>query len=307
MIFKSFLSRRRKPVSRIHIELTAKSKERLASITSFADSHHIESALKELQDEAGFSKISKYIISNVYGIDTKKTHNNLIEKAEQELIFSYLEHFFRITFNSLKENGLCQTTRYYGSDFFKDLIKKIENIFTEEGILWELQVKKDKLNDLYFQFNELSSVMQKESDEELQLLYLGTEWEESLKPYSMAYEIFLSGSNSFEIPEKLYNSFEMVVKKICLDNGWETNGSLKIANYLNKLKEKGIFDQNKIMPTEIEDLLKSMEKTISKIGGDRKRHINMDKYFCNLLLHQSSAWLVYIIKKYSEFKKNEKS
>ena len=301
-MFKSFIRRRKKPESRIHIELTEKSRERIASITNFAESWHMEDALKKLQDDIGLSEIKKFFrpYSDGSGLSPNNTHHYLINSANKEIVFSYLELFLKITFNAINNQGFS-IRLYYNEDFLLGIYQKLKAVLIEEGILWELKMKKDEQDNYYFKFIEISSVMQKKSDEELQTIYLGTEWEKYLKSYNEAYKIFLSGANSFVIPEKLYNAFEEVAKKISLDKKWNLKDKISLSKRLEKMKEENIFGDKSIF-LEINELTNLLIKYSSKIGGDRKRHKNIDEYTCNLLLHQASAWLTYIIKKYGNNK-----
>jgi hypothetical protein len=129
----------------------------------------------------------------------------------------------------------------------------------------------------------------------------GTVWEEPLQGYNEAYELYLDRKYGKEIPEKLYNSIEAVVQTICVNlEGWEDNSELSLKNYLETLRDKEVFAPNPIMKDEVGKVVDSMELTFNKVGAGRNGHELIDRRYCTLMLHQVSAHLVFIIKRYED-------
>jgi hypothetical protein len=142
---------------------------------------------------------------------------------------------------------------------------KIRRVLTEERILLALKPDRENLpmveveNDfgdvkerLYdptksdpFRFEELADKSVVEADQELRALTKGGRWENELEGYNEAWELYEEGTFTFAIAEKLYNSLEAVLQKICVDQeGWE-NKSQGFGTYIERLRKEGLFDPNR--------------------------------------------------------------
>ncbi|OIB56076.1 hypothetical protein BBD46_19840 [Natrialba sp. SSL1] len=174
-------------------------------------------------------------------------------------------------------------------------VDRINKVLETEGILWEFEFDSEGFN-----FRPIGSEMMVAADNQFQSVASGKRWATVASPYNDAYELYRNRIYSKEIPEKLYNSIEELARVICVDmEDWEENRELNLSNYLDIMREKDIFEPNPIMRAEIKDLAQSMEKAFQKVGDERhNRHHEIDKEYCTLILHQTSAYLTYLIRQY---------
>ena len=293
--FESLIERRRKDESRVHTDLTEPFKERVMQILEPVGYTNQRDAFYVLFEKIGYSPLRDAICPNnedprdvldaVHGSGTR-AQNRLIRQGDTVLILSYLERLLREVWHERD------------SELAEQIALKIQRTLKSEGILWELE--QGEPGEL--RFEEMGSEMMQEADDELRSLALGDTWEEPLRGYNEAYELYLDRKYGKEIPEKLYNSIEAVVTTICVDlEGWEGSKERNLKYYLDVLREEEVFAPNPIMKAEVGDLVNSMEKAFSKAGNDRKnRHELIDRRYCTLMLHQVSAYLVFIIKRYED-------
>lgn len=291
MDFRPLIKRQDSPDSRVHPELTPEARERIHSISSFVDPRMIDRAFNALTEEVPESRIAEH----ADGPTSQKRHRNYIMNADTEMVFSYIEILLIVAKHS---TGRRSAMPKYGKKYLKERAGKIQRTLIEEGILWEVRTD-DSGNYI---FDKVESERMKESDDELRRISLemGEDWQDSLSEYNEAFRLYNEGKYSKDILEHLYNSIEETVKTICVDkHGWEDNREMNLSNYLDTMRDKGFFEANNIMESEISTLLDSMEKTFSKIGNDRHNRHNpdIDRYYCNLLIHQTSAFLYYMIKR----------
>jgi len=295
----TLLDRRDENKAKVHSDLTETARERLAHVTSPSHSNLREhyDAVEEIVGKRGYSPLTEELeldiepteILDWFGESYQDGHNHLIFNADTVTALAYLE---LVLWKSWSHHNREPETMEAEAD-------RIEEVLENEGILWELKYD----GDGHYRFEEIAHERMQEADEELRGLMMGTKWEEPLKGYNKAYGLYLNRKYGTEIPENLYNSIEAVVTKICVDlERWEENPDRNLSHYLELLREHDLFAPNNIMKAEIGDMARSMEKTFSKVGADRKnRHSNyMDRYYCSMLLHQVSAYLVFIIKRYEQ-------
>lgn len=128
-------------------------------------------------------------------------------------------------------------------------------------------------------------------------------WEKALKGYNDAFGRWKNGDYDELIPKKLYNSIEEVLKIICVDlEGWTENRELSHSDYLQLLNGHGVYYAHGVTADEIGDLLNSLERLVSKVGGDRKqRHAYHDRTYSTLLIHQIGAYLYFLISRYEQY------
>lgn len=313
--------------SRVHTDLNETARERLAHVTSNPrrklltslnegnelPGRFIKTAINLTYEDVGYSSIQEHLVfeavENISGlpsgdmnkdelVDILATHKEIITSAETIPVLTYIEH--------LLESCVHSEPIKWGGPVVGDSKKKITNdiistkekinvILETEGILWELQ------NDNFaFNFQPIGSELMVDADEEFSIVASDRKWSSVVSPYQDAYRLYIDRVYSREIPEKLYNSIEELAKTICVDlEEWEDNRELVLSNYLELMRENEIFEQNNIMKEEITSLSKSMELSFQKSGAERKnRHKEIGREFCTLLLHQTSAYLTYIIRKY---------
>jgi hypothetical protein len=202
--------------------------------------------------------------------------------------------------------------RNYGERLSKnskvEIIHKIERTFEDEGILVQVKPSATEVaeegfrpsSDNLLQFQQVSDETIIKADQEVRTLALGERWKEPLAPYNKAWQMYKDGNHTSDILEKLYNSLELTTEKICAElEDWEEEGQ-GVGRYLEALKDNGIFDVNQAMNAEMNHIAQSMRVTLNRMGGDRKRHIDIDADYCIFCLHQTSALLSFIIKRYKK-------
>lgn len=153
------------------------------------------------------------------------------------------------------------------------------------------------------QFVPIASESMEEIDAQVQALAADQPWTDALRGYNAAFELYLAGDYNENIPKKLYNSIELVLQTICVDlEGWTEDRNLSHQKYLNILREHNVYDANGITAPELESLLDALQKLVNKLGNDRKqRHNYIDREYCTLLIHQTGAYLYFLINRYEEF------
>ena len=293
--FESLAERRRGDKSRVHIDLTNGFRERTTQVLEPIGFTTQRDAFYELFERIGYSPLNNAICPDStnprcayerVNQSGTKAQNKLVFEGDTVVVLSYLEWVMRCLWKS--DNN----------DRASKIAAKLQKTIESEGILWEIKNERSG----YFRFEEIGSEMMQEADDELQSLALGEDWESALRGYNEAYRLYLDRKYGKEIPEKLYNSIEAVVHTICVDlEGWEESEDRNLKHYLDILREKEVFAPNPIMKAEVGDLVESMEKAFNKAGNDRKnRHELIDRRYCTLMLHQVSAYLVFIIKRYED-------
>lgn len=302
--FESLIERRRKGESRIHVDLTDRFRERLLHILTSITGESKVNAYTTLFERLGYSEVQEEIfptaddpmevVQFVQRKDSNAETNTILE-ASTEFTLSYVECVLRQEWSDSEGKSPPSVDRRAN---LQTVITKIIKALESEGILWELS----GLATGDIKFEEMGSKTMQDADDELRDLALGETWEEPLRGYNEAYELYLDRKYGKEIPEKLYNSIEAVMQTICVDlEGWEDNEDRNLKHYLDILREQEVFAPNPIMKAEVGDLVDSMERAFSKAGNDRKnRHELIDRRYCTLMLHQVSAYLVFIIKRYED-------
>lgn len=174
------------------------------------------------------------------------------------------------------------------------VVQKLSNILETENILWEIHL------DQNIEFERIVSEEMQSADRKVRESFESGEFQRSMEAYNEAWRMFSDEDFSYKIPEKLYNSIEEVLREICVEKeGWLDSKELSHRNYLEELSDRDVFYPNKIMRAELEDLMNSMEKFVSKTGKERKNeHNNIDEEFSRLMIHQTAAYLDFIITRY---------
>lgn len=301
--FESLIERRREDESRVHVDLTGRFRERLLQILAPIASYYKKNTFDKLFKRLGYTKVQEAIypsaepteVINLVGKNIGEAESKIVYEGDTVLTLSYVEHMLNISWEDITSlSSSTRMTKGVINEAMNEIIRALES----EGILWELKPDEDGLA----RFEQMGSEAMQEADDELEGLMAGTVWEEPLRGYNEAYDLYLDRKYGKEVPEKLYNSIEAVVTKICVDlEGWEDNPDRNLKHYLDILREQEVFAPNPIMKAEVGDLVDSMEKAFSKAGNDRKnRHELIDRRYCTLMLHQVSAYLVFIIKRYED-------
>jgi len=286
---RSLYTRQREFEARANTELPEIARERLISILANAG-YYREQAHDELLDEAGMSRVYA-------DLDGDWEYHEFLYNADTVLCLSFVQHTIEAMWERVSSMG------YRGSFSKSDVhekIAKIDDVFVTEGVLWEIEYNK---RNKQIEFHQLESEAMEDIDEKIQALAEEDPWKEALKGYNAAFDRYLSGDYDDTLVKKLYNSIEQILKIICVDlEEWTDNREMSHANYLDLLQENEFYNANGITSPELEDLIDSMEKLVNKAGADRKQeHAYHDREYATLLIHQTGAYIYFLISRYDEF------
>jgi hypothetical protein len=308
--YTPLIDREREHESRIHEELTEPARERLAVITEDVATDSRTDAMEYLLKRVGKSPIEVFLKRNEYGNLNSVRHDKFILNGKTQYILTYIEILLKeyhidvlqsnaksysesmeISANPEEFSPLSATVR---------VIKDIEDVLITEGILYDIQ----RIGEGgVIQFTPLESDGMKELDEELREVAEKQPWGEALKGYNDAFDRYLSGDFDEHIPKKLYYSIEEVMKTICVDKEeWTDNRELTHADYIEMLKENGVYDAHGVTATELSDLLDSLERMVAKVSDERhQRHAYHDRTYATLLIHQVGSYLYFLINRYEDY------
>ncbi|MFC6836899.1 hypothetical protein [Halomarina ordinaria] len=296
--FESFFERNREPESRVHRELTQRSRERIAHALTATD-FDVGAALEPVIRVAGTSGIPDEVVeaikteTSTCGLSgNNKLHEKILLESDSDIALSYLEHLFIVQVEKYDRNN-----QWMGSHF-----ETLCDIIETEGLLWQVrEVPENEPGTI--RFESLASDAMKDVDEQVRSLAADKQWSTALRGYNDAYEQYLDGDYDELIAKRLYNSVEDVLRTICVDKeGWTDNPDLNHSDYLNMLREEGVYNANGITAPELNNLLQGLEQLTAKLGNDRKqRHSYMDRTYCTLLIHQVGAFLYFLINRYEQY------
>lgn len=300
--YEPVANREREPKSRIHEELTRVARERLAETTARpgrdreSQRETREKALRETAKLVGRSAVYGHMSKNS---KYRSAHYQFVQNADTIAVLNYVEQLYsrnykrkkRTQKEQLEEQGPIEEHQLFGG---------IEDILVTEGILWKLEWA-GKGGGI--QFVPIASESMEDMDTQVQALAADQPWSDALRGYNAAFELYLAGDFTENIPKKLYNSVEAVLQTICVDlEGWTEDRDLSHQKYLDLLREHDVYDANGITAPELESLLDALQKLVNKLGNDRKqRHEYIDREYCTLLIHQTGAYLYFLINRYEEF------
>jgi hypothetical protein len=300
--YEPVANREREPKSRIHEELPPIARERLAETTVRPGND--KKAQQERRKKA-FRETAKLVgRSAVYGYMKEKgkykiSHYNFVHQADTIPVLNYIEQLYSIR----RRNGRTKEEQLDESGPIEDhyLFGGIHDSLVTEGVLWKIEWA-GKGGGIQFVPIESESI--EEMDTQVQALAADQPWTNPLRGYNAAFELYLAGDFNENIPKKLYNSVEAVLQTICVDlEGWTEDRDLSHQKYLNMLRDHNVYDANGITAPELESLLDALQKLVNKLGNDRKqRHNYIDREYCTLLIHQTGAYLYFLINRYEAFR-----
>lgn len=298
--FYPWIDRQREPEPRIRKELTPRARVRIANSSKVLDGLHVEKGYERMKDYTG-------IVIDGFRVDTTgramASHLDFLQNDQNDIdrVLTYLEFVLNVALSDTD----YQTRLSHDQKIV--LIHKINRAFDDEGILVHVKPSASEIaemgsyrpsNDELLQFQQVADETIIRADQEARTLALGDHWRDPLRPYNEAWKLYKDGVHTSDIIEKLYNSLELTTEKICSDlEDWE-DSEQGVGRYLAVLKEKGIFEEGPQMAEEANHITQSLEATVHRLGGNRKRHKDIDPDYCVLVLHQVSAYLSFIIKRY---------
>lgn len=292
---------------RIHPDLTEPARKKIArlfeNIVDYDDLHntYMEYRIEVVEESAYFDWRN-------FGPALESQTRFFLEEESDDAL-SYLE----ILLNTLWSNK-----SHSEADLLK-MDRKLRKVLHEHRILIRLKPEHKYLQRSYVEggvetrrprrydpkrygplhFERLADETIIEADQNLRVLAKGKAWDEPLKGYNEAWNKYQDGQFSAIIAEKLYNSVEDVLQKMCVDQNWE-NENQTWSTYLDRINQEGLLEPNKAMVGEWQQILSGIREGIQKTGDRKNWHNTIDQDYCLLLLHQTSAFLTFIIKRYEQ-------
>ncbi|MFU1781484.1 hypothetical protein ACM16X_08890 [Haloarcula japonica] len=293
------IDREREPEQRVHRELTKPSRERLQLILkSLVGNNELEYGLEKIVKKVGLetlldTDIAQEVVGNEY-------FGAVILYSETVYTLNFISFVINRAYEKANQNRFASSMLGYDASDIQNTVEEIENVLITEGILWEIEHKQNR----YIEFHRIESESMAEIDEKVQALEEQEPWDDVLRGYNDAYERYINGDFDDTLVTKLYNSIEEVLQTICVDlEEWTDDRDRSHGYYLDLLNEHDVYDANGITAPELNQLLGSLEKMVSKVGNDRKqRHAYHDRAYCTLLIHQVGAYLYFLISRYDDYK-----
>lgn len=301
--YKPLIDREREPESRVREDLNRSSRDRIMAIlTGLVADDELKYAMKELQKKASTSEI-RGDNDDIDLFDVSGEAGQLLSilmRADTEVTLTFVEYTINRAYERLSNaNRRNYAFIGYGYDDVQQAVIEIEDVLITEGLLWRLEHE----NRRYIQFHRIESEAFDDIDTKVRALAQKDSWNEALSGYNDAFERYLNGDYDDVLVKKLYASIEEVLRTICVDmEGWTDDREKSHGSYLELLRESEVYNANDITAPELNELLDSLEKMVSKVGYDRKqRHAYHDRIYCTLLIHQVGAFLYFLISRYEEW------
>lgn len=317
--WRPFANRNSEPEQRIHDTLTEDARGRIAyAMTSCSTRGEIQTAYTKYRINRG--RHIDYFDTKNSGPALESLHQ-FITTEEDDEVLTILE----LLINQLWDKSDLASENH-STETLVDLDDNLRQILLEEGILLKLKPDRETVYEfaealdkhqnggrsyrsrrsydprptrdwqLEFEWQAHGAVI--ESDQAVRRLGRQERWEGVLAPYDEAWEEYQSLPVSYVVAEKLYNSLENTLEKICVEEqGWTSEGD-GVSAHIEALKDNGILDPNPTMVYEWNQLTEGLKAGLQKMGGDRKRHENFDEDYALLLLHQVGAFLSFVISRY---------
>lgn len=282
--FKSSRALELEADERIHDKLTSIARERIAR--TLLDRFKRDEFKAATKDALRAESSERFHDQFVYLGSSPDAFWEFFDEAEDEEIHSFLEYL------------LTHVHKIGGPNRHKELTKayeEVKDIFASEGILYELYVPEPG----EYRIKEISSDEFIESDEETVKKLESEEWDKARSAYSKAREKYIDGDYSTQMFENLSVAMEEVLKTIVVDlEDLSTDRDKSSGYYIQKLKEEDFFYENSIMEEEINHIIEAVDRLRNKVEGDRKRHRDLSREYCTLVLHQTSAYISFLIQRY---------
>jgi hypothetical protein len=300
--FDFWSKRHSEPEQRIHKELTEEAELRISRAVRFLEKDDAHYVLEHYVDRTGRPLEHQ-------GTQRDPTHDLRAQLSDPENLgqaIDLIELAINRAFRSRTKIGHSSNYTYDMSDLAKMVIQ-IHKALKDEGILLQLQpTAPEILSDDWNRREDYDRIILQrmsdeaviESDQETRMVAREVGWEDELQGYNEAWEAYKDNGGTYLIAEKLYNSLEAVTQRICAnENDWasESDG---VGTYLSEIQDRGLLNPNPAMVGEWQQIAGGIQVGVQRLGGDRKRHELIDDDYAVLLLHQTGAFLTFLIKKY---------
>ncbi len=292
---------------RIHNYLTNPARKRIARILeNISDYDDVIKSYNEFRTEIADEP-------EYFDTTTRKsavrTQNKLIREEDTDKVLIYLEILLNTVWSSsnhseedlLKMDSKIRRTLHENQVLLrlKPERKHLKRVHVEGGVKRSRPGRYDPDRYEHLHFERLSDETIIESDRDLRVLNGGAKWEDPLSGYNSAWNEYQKGNFSAIIAEKLYNSVEDVLQQMCVEQDWE-NENQTVGTYLDRLNEEGLFDTNQTIVGEWQQILSGIRIGVQKTGERKNWHDEFRQDYCILLLHQTSAFLTFVIKRYED-------
>lgn len=317
MGWRPWANRNSEPEERIHDRITDDARKKIAfAVNQTAARGEIQDAYEEYRVNRG-TRIPYFDTKNSQPAK-ESLHRFIIEEDDDEVL-TLLELLLREIW--AKSN---MSSESHSAEALFNLDEKLRQILLEEGILLKITPDRETVaehasaideyhsdsnwrqsgswpdRDWEFQFERQAHGAVIESDQTVRKLGRQEQWEDVLAPYDDAWDAYQTPPVSYVVAEKLYNSLEMTLEKICVEEQkWNSEGD-GVAAYIESLNDNGIFEPNAGMVHEWRQIAEGLRAGVQKTGGDRKRHEEFDEDYALLLLHQIGAFLSFVISRYED-------
>lgn len=292
---------------RIHDHLTEPARKRIArileSVFNYNDVRNTYGEFRtEIVDEPEY-----FTIRNRKSAIKSQTH--LIQEEDTDDVLIYLEILLNTIWSNsnhsekdlLKMDSKIRRTLHENRLLFrlKPEHKHLKRVRVVDGVKKSRPRRYDPDRYEHLHFERLSDGTIIETDQNLRVLAEGAKWEDALSGYNEAWNEYQKGNFSAIIAEKLYNSVEDVLQQMCVEQGWEDENQT-VGTYLSRLNEEGLFDANQTIVGEWQQILGGITTGVQKTGDRKNWHDEFRQDYCILLLHQTSAFLRFVIKRYED-------
>jgi len=219
------------------------------------------------------------------------SHRAFIQEGKDERVIDYIEYVL----NYFAENNVIDNIITFDS--------RIRRAFREERVLFRLRPEQKAIElqtDEPYHLEYLGNEPMVQADNDVQVLKESPRWREAINHYNKAWDYYQDGQFNSTIPEELAKSIESVAYTICKDeHGWVDDGA-GLGRCLDEMKNKGLFEPNNELYPEAERIFTGLKLSAQKAGGDKHRHEDVNQHYTLLLLHQTAAFLSYVINRYDD-------
>lgn len=297
--FTPWSKRNSEPEPRIHEELTQQARIRIGNIlTQQIQAEHVEIAYNKLLDYTG-QEIEELAFRN--STATLQSVDAFVQNTDDMNIFwDFLEYLLNITWSNSK---------FRKNNDVLLMAHKIERTLVEEGILVQMKPSVEEMAEWssyspikneYIKFQQVADETIIEADQETRVLALDDPWKEPLKPYNKAWNHYKDDKLDSSLTENLAKSIEAVAEEICKEQEDWVDPGAGLGACLNEIKDRGLFEPNPSMYGEWQKIWEGLQIGMQKPAGDKHRHEQIDQDYAILLLHQTSSFLTFVIKRYEK-------
>ncbi|WP_277543545.1 hypothetical protein [Haloarcula laminariae] len=228
------------------------------------------------------------------------SHREFIREGEDERVIDYIEYVL----NYLAENVLKDETLTFDS--------RIRRAFREERVLFRLRPERRIIEsqtsnrhgysvaNAPYHLEYLGNEPMVQADNDAQVLSGSSRWRDAINHYNQAWDYYQDGQFNSNIPEELAKSVESVAYTICKDEQEWVDDGAGLGRCLDEMKNQGLFEPNNELYPEAEKIFIGLKLSAQKAGGDKHRHEDVNQHYTLLLLHQTAAFISYVMNRYDE-------